>query len=1058
MSLKSLFFLKSMFFFSVLLFFKDGYARKQPPVKKSHSLNYNFERTNRTLSNGTLHIVAAIVEFRPDDNRFTSGNGAFGSGSLTYLKNNSVTIDPLPHDQSYFEAHLEFAKNYFETVSGNKLSIEYKVLPGVHQLDQKMEYYSPTGLEFTNEQLAVLARDVWEKVEDNGGFDATGLDPENTAFIIFHAGVGRDIELTGTTLDKTPQDIPSLYLGKAALSQLLNDPGFEGFPINNGAFRIANSLILPRTLSRRGEDISGNEFVLQLSINGLLCATIGSHLGLPDLFDPVTGASGIGRFGLMDGAGIFSYNGLFPPEPSAWEKILLGWITPFEINPDSSIPVTLEAVSLRQTGFIAGKYALSSQEYFLVENRHRDPQNDGATLTIRKPDGSEVQQQFTNNDETFVFRQAGFEELFTPGVLVNIDNFDWSLPGGLDRGPDEEKGTPDDRFLNGGILIWHIDEAVINQQLSGRGVNANPDRRGVDLEEADGAQDIGRPGQNLTIDRSIGSAFDFWWANNNSSVITALGDTLSLYENRFAPDTHPNNNSNSRASSFFEFYEFSENQAVATFHVRRFSGASVSTVRLQQRSLPTNQTSTSSGDSYLFGYPLALSVYTAPADTFLIIPSRQSTYALRINPAIDALFDFQTNNSQQPFVGQTLVLGEKPEEEPVDLNAWVWNGNSWQNSWNATGTANRGFLSSLDGNTLLLDLTDDRFNLSDGSPLSDLPAAELRSVTIDGKFSRLTQNQLFIEGTQVTTPVNPGSTRLYTGALQTSRDRSLFYLFEDHTFYLIDPGAADPRKLLFESGSLDWPAFADFNRDGRLDFLYVDKEQNTLNAVNVNGGMLSSFPIPSPEGSRFMGTPLVADLDGDQSLDLVISAQDSLSMNLYAYNSNGDIKPGFPLYAGSVSDPENQPVHPVIFNQTLYAVSHTGDLKAWKFPNLKDLRWGSRYGNEPYSKVTGRISGSQSPPEIASVLVKPETYNWPNPARDETYIRYQTKGPGKVEVKIITMSGRVIFDQDFDAAGGAPEEHRISTAQWGSGIYLAKITAKINGLESSKLIKIAVVH
>ena len=35
----------------------------------------------------------------------------------------------------------------------------------------------------------------------------------------------------------------------------------------------------------------------------------------------------------MDGQAIFAYNGVFPPEPSAWEKIFLGWATPVTLSP-----------------------------------------------------------------------------------------------------------------------------------------------------------------------------------------------------------------------------------------------------------------------------------------------------------------------------------------------------------------------------------------------------------------------------------------------------------------------------------------------------------------------------------------------------------------------------------------------------------------------------------------------------------------------------------------------------------------------------------------------------
>ncbi|MDZ7692613.1 MAG: T9SS type A sorting domain-containing protein [Balneolaceae bacterium] len=1056
-------FFKSMLLMSVLLFLWDlNLSAQQITIpKKSHALssNYHIDLSSSSMEvSGTLNIVAVRVEFQPDENRLTSGDGTFAPGSLPYLQDNEIQIDPLPHNRSYFEAHLEFAKNYFERVSSDQLSLNYQVLPDVYQLDQKMEYYSPTGQNFTSEKLALLSRDVWQKVKESGGFNTSGLSPQNTAFIIFHAGVGRDIELVGTSLDITPQDIPSIYLGTRTLGNLLGDQNFNGFPINNGTFRITNSLILPRTLSRRGMDVSDTEFVLQLSTNGLITATIGSHLGLPDLFNPETGDSGIGRFGLMDGAAIFSYNGLFPPEPSAWEKSYLGWASPFKIDHSDTQPISLAAASLRLPNNSVARHELSSSEYFLVENRHRDPENNGATITIQRPDGSITKQNFTNYDETFTNQESGFEELLEPGVITNVDNFDWSLPGGLDHGADGEPNTPDDRLLNGGILIWHIDEAIIRQEIETGGVNANPNRRGVDLEEADGAQDIGQliPGQNSNFVN--GTAFDFWWQGNTASVITTESDTLQLYENRFGPDTHPENSSNSGATTFFEFYDFSGNSPVATFRARQMGNDFVQPVALPQEKLPEQNSFTPPDDDYWSSYPLSLSIYTAREDSFLVIPTNQTTYALQLNDPLASYRNFQSGSPQLPYLGQQLVVGSKPGNNNITLHAWNWNGDAWQQIWSSTGTANQGFLSSDNDNTLFLDLTDDRFRLQDGSQLSDLSSAQQRSETVASRYSFITPNSLQIEGSSISTPIPSGSLRLYTGILQLTSDQSLFYLIEDNAFYLIDPELQNPKQLLFESPNFGWPAMVDFDGDDRLDFLFVNKDQNRLDAVNNNGAFLNHFPIVPPKNARFTGTPLVTDLNGDQSLELIAMVQDSASINLYAYDQKGKQISEFPLYVGGISNTENDPIHPVIAGNTLYAASHAGDLKAWSFPQLQNTRWKSQYGNEPFNKVTGRLAGSEPPIVVSEVLVNSETYNWPNPAQDETYLRYQTSAPGKVDIKIITVSGRVIYDDQFDTNGGAPEEHRISTADWGSGIYLARVKATVNGRTSSKLIKIAVVH
>src|SRR5690606_17997597 len=131
------------------------------------------------------------------------------------------------------------------------------------------------------------------------------------------------------------------------------------------------------------------------------------------------------------------------------------------------------------------------------------------------------------------------------GVITATTNYDWSLPGGLDAGKDGKYFTSDDRELKGGFLIWHIDESVIRQNLTFNTINANILRRGIDLEEADGAQDIGNATNNLFLESVVGgTSFDFWWSGNNYTVITQQGDSLRSYVNRFAPNTRPSTTSN----------------------------------------------------------------------------------------------------------------------------------------------------------------------------------------------------------------------------------------------------------------------------------------------------------------------------------------------------------------------------------------------------------------------------------------------------------------------------------------------------------------------------------
>ncbi|SMO94876.1 T9SS type A sorting domain-containing protein [Gracilimonas mengyeensis] len=1061
-------FIKSMLAFSMLfLFGQQATHGQQIPIKRTHALSELSEDMLQTRrpATGVLNVVAIMVEFQPDSNRLTSGTGIFGENGmegLPYMSNaEDVRIEPLPHNQQYFEAHLEFAKNYYEKSSDGQLTLNYQVLPDVYQLPRKMETYSPTGETFTNEKVAQLARDAWQQVEENGGFDATGLNPENTAFVIFHAGVGRDIELTGTSLDITPFDIPSLYLGKDNLGRLLDQPGFNGFSVNDGQFRVTNSMIIPRTESRRGEDITETEYVFSLSINGLLVASIGSHLGLPDLFNTETGDPAIGRFGLMDGAGFFAFNGLLPPEPSAWEKIYLGWETPFVIQTNGGEQeIELPAGSLDEPNSIA-KYELSNTEYFLVENRHRDPNGNGVTFTIRQPDGTEVQQTFTNDaeDTSFVFQQADFDTLLQAGTFVDASNFDFSLPGGFFI---QDKNDPsDDRLYNGGILIWHIDEAMIRAQLSNERVNADPWRRGVDLEEADGAQNIG-PGIPGAINNtaSFGTELDFWWSGNDSYTQLESGRRVSLYENRFGPDTYPDNESNSGAPSFFEFFEFSDILPVASFKLREVQPEHGLFRSGFTAELPEDNDYFTGDDEYYNYYPLSLTTYETATDTFLVIPSQSGAWAYNLSQPESAPYELTDVPVQQPFIGNELVLAEKPSAASDEINvvSLQWNSSmaTFDTSWTATAPANLGFLSSNDGNTIHPDFTANGLNAADGSIIDLGNAPFQRSEVIGGEYAEAENNRVTFTALPSFT-FNPQSTenRLYTGSILLG-NRSLAYVFENDRFSLIDPEMSNPVSVLFEEEQAEWPAILD---DAQV--LRVDKIHNRITGENKIGGQQNFTPIDAPDGVRFIGSPLVADISGDATeYSTLVVGQDSLSLNIYAYSNRGKLMEGFPLYVGAVESADTQPIHPVIYNNHLYALSHDGVLKSWTLPNITNIQWGSRYGNAAWNKVSARVfADADNQASDFGVINGDETYNWPNPATDETNIRFEVAKPGgTVEITVITTSGRIIFEEQLDTPGGYPQEIQVNTQYWGSGGYIARVKATVNGKTETKLIKIGVVH
>ncbi|RPI01161.1 MAG: hypothetical protein EHM64_16170, partial [Ignavibacteriae bacterium] len=419
-----------------LSFAQQRNAVVQPFRKMIHP---EQSRKSAPVNRDTVRILAVMVEFQTDADEQTTGNGKFLMTAPA-----SPMIDPAPHDSLYFDHKIQFVENYFRKVSNGKLTLTGNVYGQTKRitLSKPMKSYSPPTSTNDNRNLAALAEETWQI--------ADSLFPEMNvqqydAFVIFHAGIGRDIDLISSLgFNPTPYDIPSLYFDSTAFASALGQTSFQGF----GRGRIKNTIILPETESR---DLPANEGfqTYQFSINGLFAASLGSFLGLPDLFNTKTGSTGIGQFGLMDGASIFAYNGIFPPEPNAWEKMFLGWLTPVPVEhsrSNLSVPAAgFHDPSVPDTVY---KIPISSSEYFLVENRNRNPLGTGLDMEFAGSDGATFRRHF--NQDTAGFRYYDVSGIH--GSLVDVSSYDWALIG-------ETDGTG--KFDGGGILIWHIDENVV---------------------------------------------------------------------------------------------------------------------------------------------------------------------------------------------------------------------------------------------------------------------------------------------------------------------------------------------------------------------------------------------------------------------------------------------------------------------------------------------------------------------------------------------------------------------------------------------------------------------
>lgn len=211
---------------------------------------------------------------------------------------------------------------------------------------------------------------------------------------------------------------------------------------------------------------------------GVIVHEMGHLLGLPDLY-PTSTAGQVVADNVFSGAGVFDLmaygmwgNNLLqgpviPAHLSAWSKSFLGWLTPSLVT--ASTPRTLRPVEIfPEADKVYSNTSADPTQYFLVENREQ-----ASTLG------------------NWLFDQIGMS----------------------------------------GVLIWQIDEAVINAHLAANDVNSNPDFRGVYVKEADGIAHMGLPippgnpndqaayfGQQADLFLSAGQLFD---RTNPSSTVNS---------------------------------------------------------------------------------------------------------------------------------------------------------------------------------------------------------------------------------------------------------------------------------------------------------------------------------------------------------------------------------------------------------------------------------------------------------------------------------------------------------------------------------------------------------
>ncbi|HXF58487.1 MAG TPA: M6 family metalloprotease domain-containing protein, partial [Candidatus Saccharimonadales bacterium] len=350
---------------------------------------------------------------------------------------------PIDSSTAYYNRLLFFMNQYWSQVTGGQVTLTPTLWDSVFTLPHPMAYYGDDDR--FQERVVFMVRDLVALADSTIDFRPY------QSIVIFHAGQGQEADV----LDNSHEMIWSAFLTPEDFKTVLPDStGAVGIRTNDAItpgnfYRVKEAVELPESESQDG---------YAFGMTGVTCHEFGHQLGLPDLYDTVPengNSQGLGAWDIM-ATGVWNANGYVPAEPSAWSKTFLGAIP-------STRALTDQAVTLSQVERPVGanprilEIPVTQSEYFLMENRQQDLNQNG---TFDFDD--------TNGDGIFDFYTDSYQGA----------EFDFFLPG---------EGT------GSGILAYHVDESKVAAGLATNTVQGDRDRKGIDVVEANGVQDLDDP-------------------------------------------------------------------------------------------------------------------------------------------------------------------------------------------------------------------------------------------------------------------------------------------------------------------------------------------------------------------------------------------------------------------------------------------------------------------------------------------------------------------------------------------------------------------------------------
>ena len=537
---------------------------------------------NEGANQSTCDEIAGNSLYYEDyDNPKTSGLGSFilDTLSLNYNFENftsrcdGIIIDSYPHDANYFSNQILAVKNYYNSISSGLIDFDFHIIDSIYTASEQMQHYS-----LSDERLGGLFSESLILAKDGieNHLSINNIDVNDVLFVVFHAGLGQDFSVP--FLDPTTNDLKSAYIDDEMLD-IFNLSEINGIGINKG-------ILLPETQNFIFYDVVEDIFpelkndVGYCGIQVGLLGTFSFLLGYGFDFNPMflsDGSTGIGKFGLMD-YGSNNGRGVIPAPPTPWTRIKIA--EKYSTVDDLLVTITepgTYTVNPRHINDLIYKINISDSEYYLIENRNNNIIDNldldflqfvyggdcGNGIDINNLSNDDIvninncMENSTSTDKYDYFELLNILSDFslnnTNSVVTSVTNYDYGLPGS-------------------GLLIWHVDTQRISDNLiddiNCGSINCSLERRGVQLEEADGAVDIGYNSSHPLFTEHInGWEYDFWYTGNEyyfnyGNPSLSYNDTLFFNNN-----SNPNTRSNSGSLSMISIDVIDNINGVISFNV-----------------------------------------------------------------------------------------------------------------------------------------------------------------------------------------------------------------------------------------------------------------------------------------------------------------------------------------------------------------------------------------------------------------------------------------------------------------------------------------------------------